>query len=62
MKKVYSIIKKIILGFLILYTYNLIASSYNMIIPINYYTLLVVSLLDGPGLILLVTILKIFYW
>ena len=61
MKKVMKLIKKIVFAFLILYTYNLIAVSYNLMIPINYYTLGIISFFDAPGLILLVTILKLFY-
>lgn len=61
MKKLFFLIKKIILSFLILYTYNLIAVSFNMVIPMNIYSLGILTILDAPGLILLVTILKIFY-
>ena len=61
MKKCIYYIKKLILSFFVLYTYNLIAVSFNMIIPINIYTLSIISFLDAPGLVLLVIILKLFY-
>jgi pro-sigmaK processing inhibitor BofA len=62
MKKVIKIIKRIILAFVLLYSYNLIAVSYNLMIPINIYTVLILTFLDGPGLLLLALILKVFYW
>jgi pro-sigmaK processing inhibitor BofA len=62
MKKIGIIIKKVILSFIILYTYNLIAVSFNMIIPINVFTVSILSLLDAPGLFLMVIIYKLFYW
>ncbi len=57
-----KVIKKIIYSFILIYTYNLIAVSYNMMIPMNYITLGIITILDIPGLILIVTILKLFYW
>lgn len=62
MKKVANIIKKIFFSFLLLYTYNLIAVSFNLVIPINMFTIGILSILDAPGLILMVIILKFFYW
>ena len=62
MKKVANIIKKIFFSFLLLYTYNLIAVSFNLVIPINIFTIGILSILDAPGLILMVIILKFFYW
>jgi len=53
MKKLIKIIKKIVLGALLLYSYNLIAVSFNMTIPINIFTIAVAALLDIPGMVLL---------
>lgn len=61
MKFLLSILKKITLAFIILYTYNLIGESINLIIPINFITIFIVTLLDFPGLFLLVIMLKLFY-
>lgn len=61
MKCIMKFIKKIIIAVLLLYTYNLIATSFGLIIPINYLTIIIVSLLDLPGLALLIVILKLFY-
>ena len=62
MKKISKILKKIIFSFLLLYTYNLVAVSFNLIIPINIFTIGILSFLDAPGLILMVVVLKFFYW
>lgn len=45
------IIKKIIFAFFIIYGLDLILSSFNIIVPINYYTLITVTILGFPGLI-----------
>ena len=46
-----KIVKKIIIGMLILFAYNVFLSSLNLIIPINLVTILIVSMLDVPGVI-----------
>lgn len=61
MKFLLNLLKKITLAFVILYTYNLIGESINLIIPINFITIFIVTLLDFPGLFLLVIMLKLFY-
>ncbi len=61
MKKISLLFKKIIFAILLLYTYNLIGAQINLIIPINYITVIVVAILDLPGFALLLIILKIFY-
>ncbi|MDO5002623.1 MAG: pro-sigmaK processing inhibitor BofA family protein [bacterium] len=54
MKKVFEILKKVVLSFVILYSYNLIAVNFNMIIPINLFTVLIVSILGAPALLALI--------
>ena len=54
MKFILFLVKKIILSAFILYGYNLIAVNFNMIIPINVYTLGFITLLGSPALIALV--------
>ena len=61
MKKIFLLFKKIIFAILLLYTYNLIGAQINLIIPINYITVIIVAILDLPGFALLLIILKIFY-
>lgn len=54
MKFILFVVKKIILSAFILYGYNLIAVNFNMIIPINVYTLSFITFLGSPALIALV--------
>ena len=53
-KRLLKIIKKIIISIFILYGYNLATQSFNLNIPINIYTVLVVTLFDGLGFLGLV--------
>lgn len=49
-------LKKIIFSGFILYGYNLLASPLNIIIPINFVTLLILSVLGFPALFALIAI------
>lgn len=54
MKYIVAVLKKIILGFIILYGYNMIAVQFNMVMPINIFTVVLVSFLGFPALFALV--------
>lgn len=54
MKKIFEILKQVILSFIIIYSYNLIAVNFNMMIPINVVTVLAVSFLRLPALIAII--------
>lgn len=54
MKNILMIIKKLILSFVILYTYNLIAVNFNMVIPINIITIGFITFLGTPSLLALI--------
>ena len=54
MKVVLKFLKNVILSSFILYGYNLIAANFNMMIPINLYTVLFISMLGAPGVAALV--------
>ncbi len=54
MKYLLLFIRKIVLSAFILYGYNLIAMNFNMIIPINFLTLIFVAFLGGPALFALI--------
>ncbi len=54
MKKIWQILKKIIIAAFILYGYNLIATRFNLVIPINIFTVGSISLLGFPMLFVLV--------
>ncbi len=60
-KRVISVVKKIFLGFFILYGYNLIGAQFNCIIPINIITIFLVSILGTPALMSLVFLYLIVY-
>lgn len=53
MKNILVIVKKIIMSYVILYGYNLIAVNFNMVIPINVITILLITLLGVPSLLAL---------
>ena len=58
MKKILIVLKRIILSAFVLYGYNLIATNFNMVIPINVVTILLVAALGAPSLFALI-LLKI---
>ena len=61
LKIIFKISKKIVLAVALLYSFNILMSSLDILIPINYISVLVVSLLGIPGLLsLLATYLIIF--
>ncbi len=47
------VLKKVILAFCFIYGFDLIASGMNLFIPLNFITILVVSILGLPGLLAL---------
>ena len=53
MKKVLNFLKKILVAPFLIYLYNLVASPLNLIVPINFFTVLIVGMLGIPGLITL---------
>mgnify|MGYP002626187209 CR=1 FL=1 len=54
MKNILVIIKRIILSLCILYAFNLLTSKIGFYIPLNFYTIISISILDFPGLITLI--------
>ena len=56
MKYIMKYIKKVILGGFLLYAYNIIAVTFNLTIPINFFTIITVGIFDFVGLITLVII------
>lgn len=59
MKLFVLFLKKIIVSTFLLYGYNLIATNFNLIIPINLFTIIFVTMLGIPSLIGLI-LFKIF--
>ena len=48
-----KLLKKICYSFLIIYSFDIILSGFNVVVPINLITVLVVSCLGYPGLIMI---------
>lgn len=56
------LLKKIIISVFLLYGYNLIAVNFNLIIPINFYTISCVSLLGIPSMLGLILFKVFILW
>ncbi len=50
LKKIYVLVRKIVVAFLLLYGLNYFISSLHIYIPINFLTVGIVTLLGIPGL------------
>lgn len=59
MKKVMYVIKKIVLGLCMLYTINVLISKTGNVVPINIYSIGLVSALGIPGIISLLILKKL---
>ena len=57
-----KVVKKVIFAFVVLYGLNVIISSINIFIPINIFTISIVSILGVPGLLSLISIFFILGW
>ncbi len=58
-EKIFSLFKKILFSFIILYGFNTVGSNFNLIIPINIITLSLITLLGFPALFSLVLLLVV---
>ena len=56
-----KVIKKIIIGMILLFGYNTFLSSLSLMIPINVITIIITSLFDFPGIIGLAIFLLLNY-
>ena len=61
MKTIFKILKKILLAFFILYGYNILLLPISSVVPINFITVPVISILGFPGLLSLILINMIVY-
>jgi len=61
LKKIFKFIQKMIVSAFILYSYNVIASPLNLIVPINLFTILILTILGLPALFGLIIILLFAY-
>ena len=51
LKSILKIIKKIVISIIVLYGYNLITQPFNLNIPINIITILIMVLFDTSGFV-----------
>ena len=61
MKRIWQIVKRIIISAFVLYGYNLIVGPLNMVIPINIITVGLLTIFGVPALVGLITILVLVY-
>ena len=61
LKFIFKVVKKVIIGMILLFAYNTFLSSLNLMIPINVITIVVASLFDVPGIIGLAVFLLLNY-
>lgn len=54
MKKIFLLIKKVILAVIYIYAYNKLTLPLNIIIPINVFTVSLVTLFGIPSMIMLI--------
>lgn len=52
-------LKKIIMGAFLIYTFNVIAVNFNIVIPINIWTISFASIFDLPGVIVILILKNI---
>ena len=60
-KFILKIIKKVVIGMVLLFGYNTFLSSLNLMIPINVITIVIAGLFDVPGIIGLAVFLLLNY-
>ena len=60
-KKLISVLKRVVLGGFILYAYNLMAAPLNLLIPINVFTLGLIGIFGISAIPFLALILIIVY-
>ncbi len=59
--KLFKSVKKVVMAIALLYSFNLLLSSLNILVPINYVSVGTVSILGIPGLLSLLVIRLIIF-
>ena len=54
MKKIFSIIKRVVLAVICIYAYNKLTLPLNIVIPINVFTVSLVTLCGIPAIVMLI--------
>ena len=60
--KIFNLFRKLLLSFILLYGFNTVGSNFNLVIPINMITLLLITLLGFPALFSLVLLFVLAFW
>lgn len=50
-KSIFKIIKRIVVSIFVLYGYNIVTNKFNLTIPINVYTIGIMTIFGTPGFI-----------
>ena len=53
-KKLFNVVKKVIISVLLIYAYNKMSLPMNLFIPMNFFTILLISCCGIPAIIMLV--------
>lgn len=61
LKKIYNLLKRIVISAFALYGYNLIAAPTGLIVPINVITVSILTILGIPSLLFLIIILVVIF-
>lgn len=61
LKRIFSLLKKVVISAFALYGYNLIAAPTGLIIPINLITVSILTFLGLPSLVFLIIILVVIF-
>ena len=60
LKKIFSVVKKIIMAVLFIYTYNKLTLPLNIVIPMNFITIFLVSLCGIPAILMFILVSLIY--
>ena len=61
LKKIFNLFKRVIISAFVLYGYNLIVSPINLIIPINVFTVGILTVFGLPAIFSLIVILVLIF-
>ena len=61
LKFIFKIIKRVVISSFLLYAYNILMQPMNLMIPINIFTVLALSILGVPALLCLIFIMVFIY-
>ena len=60
--KLFKLFKKTLFSFVVIYGFNTIGTNFNVIIPFNIFTVLLITILGLPALFSLVFLFVLMFW